>query len=164
MKKILTLIAAAVLLVSCGALRETPEEKAQHIQDVREAVLSGRYSIDVTTMIPLRGTTKHVSNYSLTVKDGRLYSYLPYIGAARMLPYGGGKGLNFEEDIAGYQLVQTAPDHWTVYIEVQNEEDTYLYTLSIFDNGSTHIDVRSRNRDAISYNGEVDTRYDPDKQ
>jgi hypothetical protein len=155
MKKILTLIAAAALLVSCGALRETPEEKAQHIQDVREAVLSGRYSIDVTTMIPLRGTTKHVSNYSLTVKDGRLYSYLPYIGAARMLPYGGGKGLNFTAPVGSYQESMGKNGMRIIEVGTQNEEDRFLYRIEVFDNGRSTIDVLSQNRETISFSGEM---------
>ena len=45
------------------------------------------------------------------------------------------------------------------YFELTNEEDTYLYMLDIFDNGSTTIDVRAKQREPISYSGEMVIDY-----
>ena len=40
-------------------------------------------------------------------------------------------------------------------IELKNEEDIYQYTIKVFDNGNSSIDVQSRQRDHISYSGEM---------
>lgn len=53
-------------------------------------------------MIPLRGGGKSVSTYYIKVSADSLDSYLPYFGQARHIPYGGGKGLNFQEKIDTY--------------------------------------------------------------
>ena len=43
-----------------------------------------------------------------------------------------------------------------IEIEVKNDEDTYIYTLEVFDNGSSSIDVLARHRDRISYTGDME--------
>ena len=40
-------------------------------------------------------------------------------------------------------------------IELKNDEDIYQYTIKVFDNGNSSIDVLSRQRDPISYSGEM---------
>ena len=42
-----------------------------------------------------------------------------------------------------------------IEIGVVNDEDTYLYTIEVFDNGNSSIDVHARQRERISYSGEI---------
>ncbi len=108
-------------------------------------------------MYPQRGPAKNVTGtYSLEVKGDSLISYLPYFGRAYMVPYGGGKGLNFTEIIGNYYESKNAKGQTEIAIEVTNEEDTYLYQLSVFDNGNATIDVRSKEREPITYSGEME--------
>lgn len=80
-------------------------------------------------------------------------SYLPYFGRAYSVPYGGGKGLNFIGIMNYYEPRQGKKNEIIVEIGVENEEDTYVYSLSIFDNGNTDINVHSRNRELIMFSG-----------
>ena len=41
-------------------------------------------------------------------------------------------------------------------IDLHNEEDTYHYTIEVYDNGSSSITVMSRQRERISYSGEME--------
>ena len=68
----------------------------------------------------------------------------------------GGKGLNFSERISKYQESKVKNDQWVIDIELQNEEDTYIYTIRVFDNGNSSIDVVSRQRQRISYSGNME--------
>ena len=77
------------------------------------------------------------------------------MGEARNLPYGGGVGLNFDEHISSYVQQQQKGDEYLIEIGVKNTEDVYVYTIRVFDNGRSSIDVRSRLRDPISYSGEL---------
>jgi hypothetical protein len=43
-----------------------------------------------------------------------------------------------------------------IEIKLTNEEDTYLYTLEVFDNGSSSVSVMSRQREQISYSGDME--------
>ena len=71
------------------------------------------------------------------------------------MPYGGGKGLTFDAPIDHYQESKMKNGSRKIDIELKNEEDVYTYHISIFDNGSSSIDVQSRQRDPISYSGNV---------
>ena len=72
------------------------------------------------------------------------------------MPYGGGKGLHFSERIGSYREVQKDDGQWLIIIGVANEEDTYQYTIELFDNGSSSIQVQSREREYITYSGQME--------
>ena len=108
-------------------------------------------------MYPLRGQARMVSfGYSVEVRNDSLFSYLPYFGRAYSVPYGGGKGLNFSAPIKSYQEREIKQGVRRIEIGVANEEDTYLYSIEVFDSGNASVDVQSRLRDHISYTGEMD--------
>ena len=159
---IFALLALAVF-VSCGTTRQTPQEKsaaeARTAQSIQKMLDERSYQIDVYYMIPMRGGSKSVTTYSITVDGSVIDSHLPYMGDAHNIPYGGGKGLNFNEEIASYEDQSVKKDCHTIVINVKNEEDTYVYTLGIFDNGEVSIHVNSRNRDDISYLGRIVMDY-----
>ena len=161
MKKwILPLLAVVLTVSACGVLSgETREEKAareaREAQMVLDNLQNGNFRIDIDRMYPIRGTSQHVSNYSVTVKDGVLDSHLPFIGQAWRVPYGGGHALNFKADIGSYKVVQTRKDGYEVRIYVKTDEDEHLYLLTVFNNGRASLDVQSGNRDRISYSGEM---------
>jgi len=158
MKKwILPILAAAVLVGGCGIMSETAEERrereAREAQMVRDNVQTGDFTINIDRMYPLRGTSKTVNSYSVKVHDGKLESYLPYIGQAWRVPYGGGHGLNFTADIGHYEVSTVRKDGYEVRLYVKTDEDEHLYLFTIFDNGRASLDVQSGNRERISYSG-----------
>ena len=149
-------LVALFLVAGCGITRQTPEEKQAEQQRtaqlVREKLNARSYRIDVDYMYPLRGSSKAVTSYSVTVSRDSLDSHLPYIGVATNIPYGGGNGLNFKDRISGYSETVDGDRH-TIVITVRNPEDTYVYTLDIFDNTNAGISVHCRNREDIRYHG-----------
>ncbi len=162
MKKwILPLLAVVLTVSSCGVLSsETREERA--LREAREAKMvdenlqSANFRIEIDRMYPVRGSSQHVTNYSVTVKDGVLNSHLPYIGQAWRVPYGGGHALNFKADIGSYNVVRTRDDGYEVRIFVRTDEDQHVYTLTVFNNGRASLDVQSQNRERISFSGMMD--------
>ena len=162
MKKwILPLLAVALAVSSCGVLSgETREEGAQ--REAREArmvddnIQAGNFTIDIDRMYPVRGSSQHVSNYSVSVKDGVLDSHLPYIGQAWRVPYGGGHALNFKAPVGTYNVFRTQDGGYEIRILVKTDEDQHVYTLTIFNNGRTSLDVQSQNRERISFSGMMD--------
>ena len=162
MKKFVLPLLAVVLTVSaCGILSsETREERvareAKEARMVRQGVETGNFTINIDRMYPLRGTSKTVTNYSVKVKDGVLYSHLPFIGQAWRVPYGGGHALNFDAPIVNYTVTQPRTDGYEIRIYVKTDEDEHLYRLTVFDNGRASLDVQSQNRDRISFSGEMD--------
>ena len=168
MKRILiTLMAAALLFQGCGVLNESREDRLARLereaQMVRDGVENGDFKVDIDRMIPLRGGSRHVDNYSVKVKDGHIVSYLPYFGRAWDLPYGGGHGLNFEADIQESDVYREADGSYTVRLLIKTDEDTHVYTFQIFTNGSTSLLVQSKNREPINFNGDFSFEKEDDK-
>ena len=108
-------------------------------------------------MHPLRGATRQVNGFSLKIDGDKIFSNLPYFGVAYNVPYGGGKGLNFTAEISDY--IDTVPkaDCRQIILSTYNGEDTFVYTITVYTNGRANIDVRSRNRDPMSYYGNMIT-------
>jgi len=160
-KLILPLLAVVFAVSSCGVLTgETHAEKtareAREAQMVVENLQAGNFRIDIDRMYPLRGSSQHVTNYSVTVKDGMIDSHLPFIGQAWRVPYGGGHALNFDAPIGNYSVFQNGKEGYEIRIYVKTDEDEHLYRITLFDNGRASLDVQSGNRDRISYSGIFD--------
>ena len=152
-------LTAWVMLVGCATAEERAARAAEQAKAVKTALQERNYQIAVNRMYPSRGASKIVSSgYSVEVRNDSLISYLPYFGRAYDVPYGGGNGLNFSAPIRNYKESQTKSDLRHIEIDVKNDEDTYLYTLDIFDNGSADINVRSRQREPISFSGQMEFR------
>lgn len=148
---------ALVMLSGCATAEERAARAAEQAAKVKVALTERHYKIGVDRMYPMKGPSKNVSyGYSVEVRNDSLISYLPFFGQVFSVPYGGGKGLNFSERISNYRETQVKSNMRRIEIDVKNDEDTYLYTLEIFDNGSTSIDVQARQRDHISYSGSME--------
>ena len=148
----------ALWLVSCGTSDglTKAERDAQRVQQVVDAIEARKYTIAVDWMKPLGGMPRHVSSsYELKVDGDDVDSYLPYIGEAYRLPYGGGKGLNFKGKINDYKMSKSTSNRLVIEFNVTNDEDTYHYRIDMFTNGKAIIDVIAHDRDAISFDGEM---------
>ena len=151
------LFASAVILWSnCATSEEKAAQMAELSANVTNALNNRDYKIAIDRMYPMRGSSRHVSfGYSVEVRNDSLFSNLPYFGKVYQVPYGGGKGLNFNAPITHYQESQKKNGSRQIDIEVKNEEDTYDYHMTVFDNGSSSINVQAREREGISYSGEM---------
>ena len=148
---------AAVLLGGCATSEERAAQKAEQVKKVTAALNRRQYKISIARMYPMNGPSKTVTyGYSVEVKNDSLFSYLPYFGRAYNVPYGGGKGLNFSAPIGSYQEEVAKNGKRRIEIGLTNEEDTYLYILEVFDNGSSTVSVMSRQREQISYSGDME--------
>lgn len=156
MKRILFLaLLAFTAFTACGVAGQTAQQQQQTAQAIQQMLDQRSYSIDVYYMIPLRGPAKSVTEYSLSVDGDVIDSHLPYVGQAQSAPYGGGKGLNFEETVKSYADKGWKKDCRTIVMDVRNEEDDYVFNLDIFDNGEVSIRVHCNNRDDINFQGRL---------
>ena len=154
---VLFAFSAMVMLSACASAEERAARAAEEAAKVKAALDEKHFTINVERMYPSTGGSKSVTyGYGVEVRNDSLISYLPYFGRAYNLPYGGGKGLNFSERIGSYRESQGKNGLRLIDIELTNPEDTYLYTIKVYDNGSSSIDVLSRQREHISYSGKME--------
>ncbi|MDR1337148.1 MAG: DUF4251 domain-containing protein, partial [Tannerella sp.] len=120
------------------------------------------YRISVNRMLPVKGPSQYLtSGYSLTVRGDTVISYLPYFGRAYSLPYGGGKGLNFESTLTVYSLSFDAKGTARISFQTRSENETLLYLIEVFSNGSSVIRVTSNNRQSVSFYGTLEPEEAP---
>ena len=152
---ILTGLFLSIVLSGCSSFKGlTKEEKASKEIALREAIENRSYNIDVNRMVPVSGSTRTLtSQYSLEIKGDSINSHLPYLGRAYSVPYGGGEGLIFKSDILDYQLTYDNRGKAVIEFKTKTKEDQFVYNVEIFSNGSTTINVRSNNRQSISFCG-----------
>jgi hypothetical protein len=153
-----TLVLLMLSLTACntGNWLAKAERQAEVARQVQASLESRQYTIAVDWMKPLRGTPKHLSyGYELKINGDEMDSYLPYMGEAYRLPYGGGKGLNFKAPILNYTQTQTAGNCYLIEFDVVNDEDVFHYRIDLFSSGKAIIDIWARDRDSISFQGEM---------
>ena len=151
-------VLVAVLLQACGTTDglTNAERQAAITRQVQEGLDTRHYTIAVDWMKPLGGMARHVtSNYELKVNGDEVDSYLPYVGEAYRLPYGGGKGLNFKGKTENYTITYPTSNRSHIEFRVTNDEDTYYFRIDVFNNGKSIIDIIAQERDAISFDGEM---------
>ena len=147
-----------LLLAGCGSQNKLAkaEREAEVARQVEAALDARQYTIAVDWMRSLGGLTRHVnSNYELKVDGNLVDSYLPYVGEVYRMPYGGGKALNFKGEIQDYTISKRTSNRYIIEFDVINDEDAYRYRIDMFTNGKAIIDVLARDRDAISFEGEM---------
>lgn len=144
---------AAIGIAGCAAMKTSPSEKAQIAESIDSCVRNGNFRMDIRTMEPLRGASRNVNDFSVSVKGDTLNSALPFFGVVHSAPYGGGKGLNFTSHIDSYVVTEKKKGHYQVDVRTKTDEDQFVYTFNIFDSGYASLTVVSQNRDNISYTG-----------
>lgn len=155
---ILTL-SLVLAFTACSSLTsaERAERDAKIAQAVEKALAERQYTVNIQMMFPQRGKAVNVSsNYSLQVKGDTLVSYLPFFGRAYSVPYGGGDGYNFTAPIKEYHVQKAHNGNTSIEIHVDTRENYIKYSLDISPNGNAYVDVTSREREPVSYSGQVD--------
>lgn len=161
MKKTIYLMMAACILWGCATVGNESglskaEKKALVERQVNEKLDKRRFKIEVDMMHPLNYPSKSLTSYfSLEIRNDSILSYLPYLGRAYQVPYGGGKALNFDAPIRQYQELFPKKHMRRIEFSTDNGEDILFYAIEVFANGNSTIHVQSRNRQAISFDGEM---------
>ena len=148
------------LMTACGTANTDSLSKAERkrIQEmkVKEMLDNRHFKIEVDMMHPLNYPSKSLTSYfSLEIRNDSILSYLPYLGRAYQVPYGGGKALNFDAPIRQYQESFPKKHMRRIDLSTDNGEDLLFYSIEVFTNGKSTIYVQSRNRQSISFDGEM---------
>lgn len=167
MKKVFYFLFAVILFVNgytipCNAQNKKTakiEKYNKLAKQVKDSINNRHFTVNVNMAYPQSHRAINLTSmYSVRISGDSIISYLPYYGRAYNVPYGGGKALNFTGKIYNYTAVRNKKNMTRITLNVKTDEDTYKYSLEIFDNGSTSIDVSSNQRQYISFSGDMITK------
>ena len=132
------------------------EKEAKLVEQTNTLLEEQTWYFDATQMLPSRGQSRSIMNYSVVIKDGNIYSYLPYQGRA----YSGGYGetdspLHFEAPIEEYSVSEGKKGGYIIRIKAKNKQETIEYTFNVASKGSVSLSAQSTNRTHISFNGNL---------
>lgn len=132
------------------------EKEAELIEQTKHIVEEESWYFDATQMMPSMGQSRSIMDYSVVIKDGKLYSYLPYQGRAYSGAYGGTDSpLIFEAPVEEYTVSDDKKGGYIIKIKAKNKSETIDYIFHVSSKGSVSLSAQSTNRAHISYHGNL---------
>ncbi len=160
-----------VILTSCllfgnataqKTLKEAVKVEEKAIGDatsnrIDKLMTSKEFEFVANTAIPMRMASKSVvgSNYNVRFSPSKIVSVLPYFGSVRGgIAIGKDDGLRFEGTPKEYTVKQSEKAYF-VTATVETKKDRFELEMVVGDSGYATLTIKSRNRDSITYQGEV---------
>ena len=174
MKNFIKIIAIFLISVSClpvQAQTTKAEKKAAEKARIKNLVNSQSYVFIANYIIPLRGGGFGTSSYyDMKVGKDTISTFLPYFGTSRMANYGSiDNGIHFTSTKFTYKPTIKKNGNWEIIIVPldKNRANDALgvrnMILNISESGYATLQVNNLNRDAISFNGNIQEISKSDK-
>ncbi|MBP5391124.1 MAG: DUF4251 domain-containing protein [Bacteroidales bacterium] len=164
----LALIATAFVFAGCGAFSQTPQEKEETSNLVTNAIENGDIYIVIDRIQPRSFPQKEtLDGYSISIKDGLLKCYLPYIGRADFsFPNEDAIAVDADNVPINVKTTLNPPRRKCDALLEFNFENRYNYeifyvTIEVYYNGIAYVKVDSQYRDFINYTGHFEQRPAP---
>lgn len=142
----------AVMLLSLSV-------QSQNIQPVstEDLIESQRYVFTAQSAQPLRGRQVQLTSiYTLWVSRDTVTADLPFFGRAFAAPLDPDKaGIHFSSTDFTYAVMKRKKGGWDIQIRPKDNRDISQLFLSVFANGNASLQVSSRDRENISYQGYI---------
>lgn len=132
-------------------ISETPTNQIDQLMASKE------FEFVVNTAIPMRMASKSVvgDNYYVRFSPTEIVSVLPYFGSVRGgIAVSKDDGLRFKGEPLNYTISQAENEHFVSAI-VETKKDRFEITMIVGDSGYATLTIKSRNRDSISFQGEI---------
>lgn len=170
MKKSIIFLFVSALLLSCAAGQTASEKRAvtQQLQSqIEDSVEQRTFKITVNYVNPLRMPPQHLmTDYSVALRGDTVESWLPYFGVAQRADIADNSSspLIFKGKVDGLRVGKGRRGAHDISFATRRNSEYLEYRLLIFPNGSASVDVTSSDRDAISFDGQMDVNVAPTAQ
>lgn len=169
MKRFIVIISLlpALMIQSCSIFKGMSAEELEARQNaVMTAIANMDMTIEVGTIHPMSGSPIHSNGeYSLTIRDGKVSSYLPFFGVSRNFTYGStDSGIKFK-DAPIRPNVYASPkkkDLTIIEFQAKSFDDVWDVTVELWNNGKATIMCVTREKTPMHYDGEL-SFYDEKK-
>jgi len=155
---LLLVLLGSVAIVLMPAISSAQSKKdSAKIAMVTALITAQHYTFKAQSVTPLSARMRQLtSDYDLQIAKDKIVSQLPYFGRAYSAPIGSSDaGIDFTSKDFEYSITNKKKGGWDVNIKFKDARDVKQMQLSIFNNGSSTLQVISNNRQSISYNGYI---------
>ena len=134
------------------------EKKEAREKEVVKIIHDKNFIFSARHANPLSGSSRSlISDYDLVIKNDSAFAYLPYFGVAYHAEYmGTDGGIKFKESLREYQM-NTKKEMYTIEFSIDSPKDHYICILSISKSGYATLDISSNKRQAINFNGIIES-------
>ncbi len=151
---------AMMLLHSCGSTRSAAE-KEKLATEIAQAVEIPDFTFKATYAYPTGYRSLYLSPYyDVKVSPDTVRAYLPYYGRAYSAPMDPREG--------GYRFTSTDFEYranpgkrkgnWEAVITINDLDRPVTFRFDIWENGTGRLDVTDVNRQAISFQGDIEVK------
>ena len=157
--KYLQVIVLFLLLafVQCSSSNKAGSSRNNIFNDstIQELVNSKHYTFVAQYAQPLRGRQIALTTeYTLTVHNDSLISYLPYFGQAYVAPINpSDAGIEFTSTNFDYVATPAKKGNYNIIIKPKEESKANQMILNVTSTGYANLQVLSPNRQAINFRG-----------
>ena len=125
---------------------------------VRKAVEDRNFVIRANRVFPSRGKSDALNSAAyLSVREDVVRSQLPYIGRLYSYPLMRDEGLHFfDTPLLDYRVQEGKKGLLIVTFSTETREERYSIRVEVYPNGSATIAVYPKNRQNITFSGEMD--------
>ena len=151
---------SALLLQACGTPRSAAE-KEQIAADIRQAVERSDFIFEATYAYPTGYRSVYLSPYyNVKVSPDTIKAYLPYYGRAYRAPMDPREGgFNFTSTDFDYKLIPgNRKGNWQSEVTILDLDRPVTFRFDIWENGTARLDVNDMNRQAISFQGNIEIK------
>jgi hypothetical protein len=153
----MSLLFAAIVLPAAAFGQKSKKDSIQ-VATITALVESKHYIFKARSVTPMGGRMRQLtSDYGLKVSHDTIISDLPYFGRAYSTTMNSSDaGIQFTSKDFEYVVTPKKKGNgWDINIKFKDTKDVKQMQLSIFDNGSSSLQVISNSRQSISFDGDI---------
>lgn len=157
------LIAAVVFMGSCATQKSAAKkaDAARTERQIADSLQSHTIKVIFDYVNTMRfGPHYLTTEYSIRLHGDTIESYLPYFGRAYRanLANNDKSPLSFKGSVKSFDARQGKKGRYTISFQTANNTETLEYTLTVFPNGQTLLNINSSDREPINFEGEMDLK------
>jgi hypothetical protein len=151
-----------ILLFCClqPAFAQNPRKERDSIkaQVTKSLVEAKRFVFQAQFVSPMRGGRRNLTpGYTLLLSNDSLVSDLPYFGRAYQAGYGNNDGgIKFTSTKFETAVKNRKKEGWDLNIKPEDVNNVELLIITIHDSGSATLQIKTRDRQPISYDGYIE--------
>lgn len=160
----LIVLIIGISLFGCGTT-QTSAEKKQKAELLNENIKNLNFKFNATYAYPFNYKPIYLSPYyDVKVSPDTVQAYLPFYGRAYTAPMDPSEGgIKFVSTDFDYEIKEgKKTGNWLITIRTKDTSRPFTLYFDLWDNGTAQLNVHDRDRQAISFQGDVEAQKKPE--